>query len=372
MSFVFSMLWYDRQRYFASFLAVAFSAILITIQYGLMLGMFALVSIPIDRSRADLWVTGPNVLGLDLGEPLPERYLLRLASQPEIEQAEPFIAAYAYWAKPHGEGSDLCIIIGSTLQPDSLGTSPEITPELRLRLGEFGTVVIDASDCEKLGVREIGETAEIEGHRVRVVGIVQGLPSLTAPYVFCSLRTGRWLLSMLPEQMTYALGKCQDPETRANVLERLTGYRDMSVLTRQEFSERSRGHWRSKTKVGVALHITAILGLLVGAIVVNQTLYAATVASLRELAVLRALGISRWRMRITVLQQSFWIAIIGVVFAIPVIFGCQWLLHSLGVPLALPWWLLVGSSGVTLAVAMASGMLALRALRQIEPTQLLR
>ena len=62
-----------------------------------------------------------------------------------------------------------------------------------------------------------------------------------------------------------------------------------------------------------------MLGLLVGAVVTSQTLYAATAASLKEYAVLRALGIPRWRMALSVLGQSFWIGLAGVVIAVPAI-----------------------------------------------------
>ena len=66
-------------------------------------------------------------------------------------------------------------------------------------------------------------------------------------------------------------------------------------------------HWLTKTKAGIALGYAAALGLLVGAVVTYQTLSAATKASLREYAVLRALGIPRWRMALAVMSQSFWV-----------------------------------------------------------------
>ena len=50
-------------------------------------------------------------------------------------------------------------------------------------------------------------------------------------------------------------------------------------------------YWLTMTNAGISAGFTAVLGLLVGAVVTSQTLYAATLASLREFAVLRALGI---------------------------------------------------------------------------------
>jgi putative ABC transport system permease protein len=86
MPYSLTTLWQDRQRYLPAVLAVAFSALLIILQCGLVLGMFALMSIPIDHSRADIWVGAPRVLSVDRGQAMPENYLLRVANQPEVER----------------------------------------------------------------------------------------------------------------------------------------------------------------------------------------------------------------------------------------------------------------------------------------------
>jgi putative ABC transport system permease protein len=148
--------------------------------------------------------------------------------------------------------------------------------------------------------------------------------------------------------------------------------RDMSVFTAAEFSWRSQMHWLFKTKAGVAIGYTALLGLLVGAVVTSQTLYAATVASLRELAILRALGIPRWRMVSAVLSQSFWVGLAGVVISIPTIYGMSRLAGIVGAKVLLPQWLLGAVACVTLAMAVFAGLFALRSLRHVEPANLLR
>jgi len=95
----------------------------------------------------------------------------------------------------------------------------------------------------------------------------------------------------------------------------------MAAFTREEFSWRSEMHWLTKTKAGIALGYSALLGLLVGAAVTTQTLYAATAASIREYAILQALGIPRRRIALSVLEQTFWVGLAGVSLAVPTIFG---------------------------------------------------
>jgi putative ABC transport system permease protein len=372
MSYSLATLWHERQRYLPGILAVAFSALLIALQCGLLLGLFSITSMPIDHTKADIWMGAPGVLSVDLGRPIPQGYLARLASQPEVAQCEIYLQGFAYWSKPDG-GTELCMIVGSRLEDSAMGRVAELTPELREKLTEPGAVVVDESDLHRLGITGVGDTAEISGYRVRVVGLTRGLKSLAGPYVFCSIRTARPRLRQLPNQTTYVLARCHNPADAPKVVNHLRErYDNISAFTADEFSLRSRMHWLTKTKAGIALGYAAALGLLVGAVVTSQTLYAATAASLREFAVLRALGIPRWRMGLMVMTQSFWVGIIGVGLSIPAVFALAELADRLGVKVDLRWWLLTGAALVTLTMALLSGLYALRSLRHVEPAMLLR
>jgi putative ABC transport system permease protein len=373
MSYALATLWHERNRFLPGVLAVAFSALLIAMQGGLLLGLFSVTSLPIDRTGADVWVGHPEVLSVDLGRPIPERWVSRLAMQPEVERTEMYLQGFAYWGKPKG-GSELCIVIGSRLEDDALGAVRGLAPELRAKLTEPGAIVVDEGELGRLGVTGVGDAAEVSGRRVRLVGLVHGFKSLAGPYIFCSIRTGRMLLRMLPEheQTTYLLARCHDPSAAATVVERLHAYPDIAAFTSAEFSLRSRLHWLIKTKAGIAMGCSALLGLLVGAVVTSQTLYAATAASLREYAVLRALGVPRWRMAAMVLAQSFWVGLSGVGLALPVTLLLAEGSDYLGAKVLLPLPLLATAAAVTMAMALLSGLAALRSLRLVEPAVLLR
>src|SRR5260370_17181682 len=109
MSYSLATLWHERQRFLPGVLAVSFSALLIALQCGLLLGLFSVTSIPVDRSTADIWIGAPHVQGVDLGRPIPGRFFSRLASQPEVEPPEYYLHGFNYWTKPGGR-SPLCII----------------------------------------------------------------------------------------------------------------------------------------------------------------------------------------------------------------------------------------------------------------------
>jgi putative ABC transport system permease protein len=380
MPYSLATLWFERQRYLPGVLAVAFSALLIALQCGLLLGLFSITSIPVDRTHGDVWVGSPEVLSVDLGRPIPQGFFSRVASQPEVEHVkdcEFYLQGFAYWSKPNG-GSELCMVIGSELNDDSIGLVDDLKyktdaqgRKLQDLLTEPGAIIIDESEFGRLGIKQVGDTAKISDQRVRVVATLRGVKSLAGPYVFCSLRTARPLLHLRPDETTYILARCRNPR---EVVKRLNTTYDgeMLAFTRDDFSLRTRMHWLTKTKAGVALGCAAALGLLVGAVVTSQTLYAATAASMREYAVLQALGIPRWRMAAAVLAQSFWVGVSGVSLALPAAFGLASAAEWLHVPVPLPPELVGAAAVVTMGMALLSGLAALRSLRLVEPAVLLR
>jgi putative ABC transport system permease protein len=375
MSYSLATLWHERQRFLPGVLAVGFSALLIVLQCGLLFGLFSITSIPVDHTRADIWVGAPQVLSVDLGRPIPESYLSRVACQPEVKDLEVYLQGFAYWSKRNG-GTELCMVVGSRLEDNALGWMNELTPELRARITEPGAIIVDASELDRLGISGEGDTAEISGHHVRVVGLLHGIKSLAGPYIFCSIATARPLLRLLPDQTSYVLARCRHPEDAPAVVERLKqAYpKDMSAFTSDDFSRHTQWHWLSMTGAGFALGCAAVLGLVVGAVVTSQTLYAATAASLREYAVLQALGIPRWRMAVTVLAQSFWVGLAGIAVAMPAIYGLAAIAVKFGrrIEISLRPELLIGAVVVTMLMALLSGLAALRSLRLIEPATLLR
>ena len=260
-------------------------------------------------------------------------------------------------------------------------------------LSELGAIVVDRGEFGRLGVEKVGDVAEVFGHRLRIVGTVTGLRSLAGPYVLCcSLETGEDVCGPPPDQTTFLLAKCTNPAAAERIVAELnrelgqdaagsTGnesdsnkpiVRKINVFTSRQFSFNSQWHWLTKTKAGIALGFAALLGLLVGSVVTSQTLYAATAAAIKEYAVLRAMGIPRWRMAMAVISQAFWVGIAGVAFAIPAILAVASIGSDLGAKVILPWWLWVGAVSITLTMAMISGLFALRSLSSVEPITLLR
>jgi putative ABC transport system permease protein len=145
----------------------------------------------------------------------------------------------------------------------------------------------------------------------------------------------------------------------------------MAVFSSGDFSQLTRLYWLTQTKAGLATGWSALLGMVVGGVITSQSLYSATAANRREFAVLRAMGVPRWRLTASVLAQAFWVGCIGVVLAMASAFGLGWVTAAIGLPLVLPVGLLVAAATATLVMAVLSSILALRSVQRIDPAELL-
>jgi putative ABC transport system permease protein len=377
MSIALQTLWHERSRYASGVLAVTFSAVLIALQCGLLLGLFKITSIPIDNTSADIWIGSTAVPSVDLGKPIPTSYLTRVEGMPGVTSVELYIANFANFTKPAG-GTELCFLLASNTDPDAAGAAKVLTREQLALLTMPDSVILDESDAKRLGldINDPEPKAKINGKQVRVAGWVKGLKSLAAPWVFCSLHTARHLLGFLlpADHVTYLLVRTDSPARAKQIVTELKAQHggDMGVYTAPEFSAGSRKYWLFRTKAGVAIGYAALLGLIVGAVITAQTLYSATTANAKEFAILLALGIPRWRLSLLVLAQSFWVGVIGVALAYPVCLGLRMVALQVGADVDLRWEVLLGTSIVTLGMALVAGLFALRSVRQIEPMSLLR
>jgi putative ABC transport system permease protein len=378
VSYALSTIWYERQRFLPAILAVAFSAVLVAVQAGLVLGLLSMMSLPVDRAAADVWVGYPGVRSVDLGRPIPERWAARLAAQPEVERAETAVVGFAPWTHFNpGSGAptaEVVSVVGTRLDAHALAAVEPVrtNPETLAKLAEPRTIAVDESELGRLGVRGVGDAAEIMGVRVRIVALVTGCRSLGGPYAFCSLDTARAVLRYQPGEVTYLVAKCAGPADARKVARRMGGYPRLTALTADEFSARSRLHWLTTTKAGIAIGFTALLGLLVGAVVTGQTLYAATAASRREYATLRAMGIPKWRLKLSVLVQSFWVGLFGIALAAPLTVALAEAAHAMGTNVRLHPVILGSAALVTMGMALGSGLAALRSFGRVDPAHNLR
>jgi putative ABC transport system permease protein len=90
------------------------------------------------------------------------------------------------------------------------------------------------------------------------------------------------------------------------------------VWTANGFSWQTRVYWLFTTGAGTALLIAAMLGIVVGVVIVSQTLYSATVERMPEYATIRAMGANNRYLRAIILRQSFVSGMLGYAVGIAI------------------------------------------------------
>jgi putative ABC transport system permease protein len=363
----------DTRRFWTAVLAVAFSGLLFLVQAGLLLGIFGTISVVVDHSSAHLWVTSSNTPSFDLGRMFPLRHEMTLRMHPDVMDVEPMLVGMASWRGSNNR-QIMITVIGMEIRPNSLGVPGVFSPEIKNSLAEPNAVVVDQVDVDKLQAA-VGGVAEINDKAVHVVGITSDHRAIGGAYVFTSIETARRLMKLPSDETTYLLASIRDPAQVEAVRDTLWRAGDKSpyrVWSAEDFSISSQAYWLLESGAGASFGFSSLLGFLVGLVVTAQTLQAAVHASLREYATLRALGVSTGALGRIVLEQSFWIGVMGMMAAAIGAVLVWRLAELLYVSIRFPWWSVAGAAVLMLVVACGSGLLALRTLFNAEPAELLR
>lgn len=302
---------HDRLRFIATVVGIVFSIVLVTVQLGLYLGFGRMVTTMIDHTSADLWIMPVGTKCFEDPSLLDERKRFQALSINGVTQAIPVVIGYADWRVPGG-GTTPVFIVGSDLRAGGLLPWNVVEGSVD-DLAIPGAVAVDRSYFDRLGVRGIGASAEIRDQKVEVRAVTRGIRSFTTtPYVFAPLDRARSYTGLSPNKATYFLVRVAPGANVDGVRDRLrANLSDVEVLTTAEFRERSRSFWLFDTGAGAALFAGALLGMIVGTVIVAQTLYSSTKDHLNEFATLRAMGSSSVYIHKVIICQALINAIIG-------------------------------------------------------------
>ncbi|HXF53449.1 MAG TPA: ABC transporter permease [Hyphomicrobiaceae bacterium] len=312
-------LFHDRVRLAVTLIGILFSIVLVAVQLGLYFGARKMIVGMVDNAHADIWVTAYGAKSFEEGGVLlTSRERHAALAVPGVAAAIPILVSFVEWRKPEG-GSTSAVLIGTN--PEDNGLRPWNIAEGSIRaLGAPDTVAVDRSYLTDLGVTGLGDTAQIEKGRVRIGALTEGIRSFTmSPYVFTTLNRARSLLGVPADSASFLLiqltpGAPLD-SVRAALKKELP---NSEVLTKAEFLDRNLDQWLYSTGAGVALIGGAALGLLVGTVIVAQTLYSSTKDHLSEFATLRALGSSAGYIHRVILMQAGLSAVFGYILGMAI------------------------------------------------------
>ncbi len=358
---------------------ITFAVVLVTCEIGMMFGMTRNASILVDRSSADLFVSSPNNKTFNFASPIMHRKRYQIESVPGVAHVEEFNAILSLWKLDDG-GNAACQIIAF----DLLG---HLAPRLNMVAGNIrdlhnqNAVIIDESARKLLGNPDVGDHVEIVNSRAQIVGICRDMQSFsTIPMVFTSLRRGDvygWARGndanggkkkSVYFMVQLAEGTDRDA-VRSEILNRVT---NVDVHTREGLSWKTRRFWLIETGMGLAFLFVAVLGLLVGGVILSQTLFALTMERLNEFGVLKALGAGMPEISRVVLEQGMICGCSGLILGLTISFGIREMAQTAGTEVEIGWILVTGVTLVALILSGCASLLSIARLRKLEPAMVFR
>ncbi|MFB3813167.1 MAG: ABC transporter permease [Terriglobales bacterium] len=365
-------LFHDKVRLTVTLTGIVFAVVLIVVELGLFVGFTVTTSSLIDNSGADLWVASKHVPYVEMAAPFSERKLYQVKAVPGVADAEKFIIRFTQWKRHDGRQESVQIV---GVNPDSqLGTPWNIVTGSVQDLKSPDAIIVDELYKQKLGVTRVGEVFEINGNRARVAGFTRGIRAFTtSPYVFTTFKRAQDYGRFDADQTTYILVKTAPgahvEQVRRDILSRV---KDVDVHTSAEFSRMTQVYWMFTTGAGVAVLLAALLGLVVGFVVVAQTIYATTVDHLREFGTLKAMGAPNSYVYRVIIEQAALSAVIGYVLGMVVsVFVVRASQHG-GAAILLPWQMAIGMFFLTLLMCIGAATVSINKVTRLDPAMVFK
>jgi putative ABC transport system permease protein len=363
---------HDRARFTVTLVGIVFSVVLMTVQAGMLLGFAETASELVTHAGVDFWAMSRGTSNVDQSVTMPARWRSKLLEIPGVATVDKLLVRFAEWRRADGR-SEFVIVVGFDLDR-GVGRPWNVRRSTLAALHRPNAVLIDRMYANKLGISAPGETAELRGMRARVVGFTEGIRAFSqSPYVFTSYDNALEYAGVPPDQTSYLLVRAKRGDDRAGIARRLRRLLPIAdVYSSAEFAAMTARYWLFTTGAGIALVAGAVLGMIVGIIVVAQTLYAATIERLAEFATLKAIGAGSGYLNAIVLKQALMSGVLGSVIGLAIAKLLVTSARDTTVSLVLPWPLAATIVLLTLLMCAAASFVAMRKLQRVDPTMVFR
>jgi putative ABC transport system permease protein len=390
---------HDRVRFALFTAGIGFAVVLMGVQYGIMNAMLDSNTVLLERLNGELVLVNPNKASLLFREGVNRR---RLEQAREVDGVASVQAVYAEYQSAnlrHTATDPLARtqtrrvrVVGVDPNAGVLNL-PEVPPRDWERLNLPGTALYDRkSRPHPDQVNHPGETVfgklaegvetELAGRSLTLVGngFELGFDFGTDGTLVVSDRTfGEWVRAPYTAPGTDPLAEvdlavvrlrpgADADRVRRELRAKFAAGGDVDVLTKEQVIAREKWFWWTNTPIGFAFGAGVVLGFVVGVVICYQILASDVADHLPEYATLKAIGYTNRYLSLVVVQEALILAAAGFALGMPVTHGTYWFLSDLtGLPLRMT----PGRGGLilglTVAMCAASGLLAVRKVKKVDP-----
>ena len=292
------ILLHDKLRFLITLVSLGFAMVMTVYDVGMFYGVTEDSVTLIDRAQAQLWVSKEDQTRLNAPSLVPVTVLSRARRMEGVRQA----CALDYSAAN--------LKIGDTRQVMMVGLDPacslfqpwDITQGEAAALRRRDTIIVDDLALRGPNQAQLGETVELNGRKLHLVAVTHNNKSFSYPFVYLSLQTFQSLGGQ-PGFYSFIAVQLEPGADQAQLGQRLA-YANSGLAATSEPAFRS-ATIAALVAQGVGMiFVVVAVGVLVGMLIITLTMYTATMEQLRDFAVLKALGATRWKIWGVVLEQA--------------------------------------------------------------------
>jgi putative ABC transport system permease protein len=369
----------EKLRLLVAVAGVAFAVILIFMQLGFRKALFESSTRLHEALAGELFLISPQFDFIAQPKNFSQRRLLQALSFPDVEAVSPVYLGLLPWKNPEN-GRTRTIFIAGIDPSDDVVDLPGVRDQ-RDVIRRRDVVLFDRSGRPEFGAiagsLAAGQpvSTEVGNRRITVGGLFDFGTSFGVDATLLTSETN--FLRLFPQRSrglidigVVRLRAGSDVAATRDAM-RAAFPNDVLVLTRDEYVHREQAYWDSSTPIGYVFTFGVVMGLVVGAIIVYQILFADVSDHLAEYATLKAMGYPNRYLFGVVFQEAVILAVLGYLPGILISMGLYRVAgDATKLPVQMTASLAVFVFLLAAAMCCVSGAIALRKIRSADPAEI--
>ncbi len=363
---------HQKGKLLAALAGVSFSATLVLAQMGIYVGFLEACSGLISHAGGDVWVMARGTPALDFARPLPESTRAMVKSLSCVRAVRGLLTTFVPVQKAAGADVNAFLVgfePSRAVLPWSLeaGLPPDLHAPLR--------IAVDRADVKRLGLpaEAVQSELHVNGEDARVVAVTSGIRSFTlSPYMFAEIENVRRFAGVADGQSSYWLVDVKDTPCVQEVIDRVQKNTELQACSTEEFRARTESYWIHGSGAGIALGFSTALSVVVGCIIVAQTLYTIAKDHERELAGLKAMGATQGDLVAFVQVQAAALALVGVLVGCVGAMGAAMVAANFGLTMVLSASVLLAGTMAIIGMCAVAALASARVVLRVDPCVVFR
>jgi putative ABC transport system permease protein len=369
----------EKIRLLVAVAGISFAVLLIMVQLGFRDALFKSAVTFHESLNTDIVLVSPQSNALIATRSFSRRRLYQALGFEGVDSVSPMYLSFALWRNPETRRTRQLMVVGfdPTFAAFDL---PDINQnQEKIKLSDV--VLFDQASRPEFGpvaaMFNRGETVttEVGGRRVSVGGLFSLGASFGADgnIVTSDLNFLRLFKERSPGEIDVGLVKVKPGVDVEKLVAQMREVlpTDVRVLTKAGFAEVERSYWEDSTSIGFIFGLGAMMGFIVGSVIVYQILYTDVSDHLPEYATLKAMGYRSTFLYGVVLQESLILSVLGYIPGFMIVWGLYILIRgATALPTEMTAERAVTVFILTVIMCVASGGIAMRRVQSADPADI--